>query len=80
MASTVPREKYHILLNFARYKFRYLRQSVEYNCNQSVLRKVTLSTNANLFLILKIELHFKHISFDCVDFIECCYLGLCANS
>ena len=31
------------LLYFARCKFEYLSQFVEYNCNQAVLRKVTSS-------------------------------------
>ena len=32
------------LLYFARYKPRYLSQFTEYNCNQGVMRKVTLSS------------------------------------
>ena len=47
------------LLYFSRYKLKYLSQFAEYNCNQGVLRKVTLSSKTYLFLILKVELHFN---------------------
>ena len=47
------------LLYFAKHKLRYFSQFAEYNRIHDVLRKVALSCNTYLFLILKAELHFK---------------------
>ena len=57
------------MLYFSRYKLKYLTQFAEYNCNQGVLRKVTLSSKTYLFLILKVELHFKILTLK-VEFVE----------